>query len=246
MFQNLLTNKQSEKIVFSIIIPFFNEEKNVSFVIEGLIQSLKYKNFSYEIITVNNGSFDSTASVLEEYSSYYDFIKIVNVDKNRGFGWGIRQGIQAAKGEWICFFGGDGQTHPIDVVRMLKISQTQKDICIFTGFRILRNDGIFRNIISKVFNSMFRFLFKIQLRDINGTPKVIRGDFIRRTKLSTEGWFIDAEITLRAKARNLKILEYPVIFRKRNSGKTHINIFAILEFIQKMLFYYFNRRSLLE
>lgn len=245
MSQNQVFNEIPKKIKFSLVIPLFNEENNVGFVLKELLEELSRTDFTYEIIPVNNGSTDKTASILEQYSDY-DVIKVVNVKENLGFGWGIRQGIQAASGEWVCFFGGDGQTDPKDLIKMMNVSQTHKNISMYTGFRIKREDGVFRAIISKTFNRLFCAMFGVRLRDINGTPKIIYGNFIRNIPLETKGWFLDAELILRARATNMRIVECPVVFRTRNSGQTHINFSAILEFIRKMLFYFFNRRNLIQ
>lgn len=244
MFQNQILDETPKKIMFSLVIPFFNEEKNVGFVLEELLEELSGKDFTYEIIAVNNGSTDRTSSVLRKYSNH-NFIKVVILKENRGFGWGIRQGMKVASGEWIGFLGGDGQTDPKDLIKMMNISQSHRDICMYTGYRIMRNDGKLRAIISKIFNCLFLILFQVRLKDVNGTPKLIHGKIIRSLPLETKGWFLDAELILRLKAKKMSIVECPVIFRKRNSGKTHINLYTILEFIRKMLFYFFNRRNLI-
>lgn len=239
------SGKPLSGISFSIVIPFFNEEKNVVPVMDELVKTLDRQSFTYEIIPVNNGSTDRTGNALDRYSSL-EQVRIVTVEKNEGFGWGIRQGIQAAQGEWICFFGGDGQTHPMDVVRILEAALEEKHASILTGCRILRKDGILRLVLSKVFNVCFNLLFDMRIKDVNGTPKVIRRDFISQIKIETKGWFIDAELLIWAKVLRKKVLQYPVIFRQRKAGRTHINMAAVIEFIWRMIFFYFKQRSLSE
>ena len=66
----------------SLVIPFFNEEKNVEDVIMDIINEFNEKNINYSLIAVNNGSSDNTCDILEELSSRYSQIKIVNINKN--------------------------------------------------------------------------------------------------------------------------------------------------------------------
>lgn len=238
MLETSNTYNDKNKVIFSIIIPFFNEEENIKFVMNELIEALSSENFLYEIIAVNNGSTDKSAEILQVYSKV-NFIKIVTVEENKGFAWGIRQGVNIANGKWICFFGGDGQTYAGDVVEMLRFTFCNKKIRFLTGYRISRHDGIVRYIISKIFNNMFRFLFKVKIQDINGTPKIIDNVFINKIDIRSMGWFIDAELILNAKYYNMSIVEYPVKFRKRNNGKTHIRLESIYEFIKEIYFYYF-------
>lgn len=237
MLYSLQQGQESNREMISIVIPFYNEENNVGFVLEELLHSMHESGFLFEIIPVNNGSSDGTAKILEKYESN-DSVRPVSVADNQGLAFGAYQGFLKARGEWICFFCGDGQTNPRDVVRMYQAVMWNRNINFITGYRVKREDGFVRNIISKVFNRSFSWLFKTRVRDINGTPKMIKSDFIKRIRLRSKGWFLDAELLLHAKANEINIYECPVIYRQRRSGKSHVNILAILEFIGEMAYYY--------
>jgi glycosyltransferase involved in cell wall biosynthesis len=231
-------------IELSIVIPFFNEAANVRFVLDGVIQVFENTGIGYEIIAVNNGSIDRTSEIIREYDETRDFLYPVDVKTNRGLGWGLRKGFEQARGMYICYFGGDGQTSPQDVYKMYRYFLFQMETDMVVGRRIQRDDGFLRRFISRVFNSCFRTLFKTKLHDINGTPKIFKAERLRRYDWRSEGWFIDAELILCSLKRDLRIHEYPVRFHRRRGGKTHIDVRAIFEFIHRMIYFFFLRRNL--
>jgi glycosyltransferase involved in cell wall biosynthesis len=232
-------------IDLSIIIPFYNEEDNVRFVLDGIHRVFKDSEIGYEIIPVANGSVDRSPEIIADCCNRYDSMSCVEIKSNKGLGWGLRKGFEAAQGTYICYFGGDGQTCPEDVFKMYRYLQQQKEKDLIVGKRVRRDDGPVRHFISKTFNSSFKILFNTKLNDINGTPKIFKVARMCNYQWRSDGWFIDAELILCAMKQKLKIHEYPVSFRKRQGGKTHINIAAILEFMRKMIYYFVRKRSVL-
>ena len=102
----------------SLVIPFFNEGKNVEDVIMDIINEFNEKNINYSLIAVNNGSSDNICDILEELSSRYSQIKIVNINKNIGYGYGVTQGLKVATGDYVGYSVGDGQISGADVARV--------------------------------------------------------------------------------------------------------------------------------
>ena len=88
----------------SLVIPCYNEEKNIPLLIK------KYKNFlkdkKNEIILVNNGSTDNSNKVFKKLKKYRN-IRIINVKKNIGFGYGLKKGLFKAKGKSILYSHAD-------------------------------------------------------------------------------------------------------------------------------------------
>jgi glycosyltransferase involved in cell wall biosynthesis len=231
----------------SIVIPFYNEAANVQFVLEGLIKVFKDTGIRLEIIPVNNGSEDETAEIIRDCSRNRDNICTIypiDIKKNRGLGWGLRQGFARAKGTYIGYLGGDGQTSPLDVLNMYRILSLHTEKDMITGRRIHREDGFKRLLISRVFNFCFRALYRTHLQDINGTPKIFKAEHIQNFDWKSDGWFIDAELILRFLKKKLEIIECPVWFSKRNGGHSHIDAGAIFEFIRNMTYFFFMGRNL--
>jgi len=222
-----------------LVIPFYNEEKNIETVVHMLSCSLKDASINYRLVLVNNGSIDNSRQILEQLKKENpERITIVNIEKNQGFGWGIINGLAKAKETYIGYMGGDGQIKAEDVVKVIHKLQTGKfDLTKIN--RVVRNDGILRKFLSFIFNHLFSALFRVSSTDINGSPKIMRGELLNVIQPVSRDWFIDAEIMIKAKYLNLSIGEVPIEFLHREKGSSHIRFTTIGEFLLNMFNYKF-------
>lgn len=99
----------------SIVIPCYNEEKNIKLILEEF-KKISFENYELELVFVNNGSKDNSKNVLEEMKQYYDFLKVVEVVENKGYGYGILEGLKQANGEYLGWMHADMQTSPNEFV----------------------------------------------------------------------------------------------------------------------------------
>ena len=104
-------------IDYSLIIPFFNEEKNIPLVIKR-IKKIYKKSKNLEFILVNNGSNDNSEIVFKKNLNKKDKrIKYFKIKKNIGYGYGIKYGLKKSKGKYIGWTHSDMQTDPIDILK---------------------------------------------------------------------------------------------------------------------------------
>ena len=103
----------------SIVIPCYNEEENIPIILDKFDNILT--NEDIEIILVNNGSTDNSDEVLKRLLPKYLFAKTVLVPINKGYGYGIFQGLKEAKGDFLGWMHADMQTDPQDIIRAYKI-----------------------------------------------------------------------------------------------------------------------------
>lgn len=92
---------------FSLVLPVYNEEKGIAATLNNIRHSLNLANCQYEIIVVNDGSTDGTGDILRSYSD----IRIINHNKNRGYGAALKTGIRQAKYPLVAITDADG-TYP--------------------------------------------------------------------------------------------------------------------------------------
>lgn len=229
--------KQKE---LSIVFPLYNEAENIYPVVMPIAQVLKSHNIDYELVLVDNGSFDGTGQILENLSRLDDRFKKVIVKHNQGYGWGVICGLKAATGRFVGFMCGDGQIYPkavIDVFNKLK----HENLDIAKVKRVVRKDGLKRRAISEIYNLLFFLFFNVGTMDVNGTPKIFKGELLDKFAPSSKDWFIDAEIMIKAKELGLKIGEVPVVFLARQKGKSNVGLSAILQFLKNMIRYKFSK-----
>ena len=225
----------------SLVIPFYNEDESIERVVSELANSFEKASIDYELILVNNGSVDKTPQMLEGLTKEKpNKIKVIHVPVNQGYGWGIINGLDNASGEYVGFMCGDGQIKPEDVIVVYyQIKQGNCDLAKVR--RVSREDGLWRKLISLVYNRIFRVMFRVTSLDINITPKIFHKDWLERFQLTAKDWFIDAEIMIKAKYLNLEVREVPVEFLRREKGRSHVKFAAILEFAKNMFNYKLGR-----
>src|SRR5258705_3631911 len=101
----------------SLVIPLYDEEAGARAVAVGLYRALDAAAIDYELVLVDNGSRDRTGAIVDELSIENPRVRKVRVEVNRGFGYGILQGLAATRGAWVGYLGRGRQIAPHDRVR---------------------------------------------------------------------------------------------------------------------------------
>ena len=204
----------------SIIIPCFNEEDNIKRLVDRMENA--GENLPVEWIIVENGSEDNTRSLLRQYCSGKEKIKIVYVDQNRGYGFGLINGIRQAKGDYIGWIHADMQISLNEVVRFIRHAERNKMKNVFYKGR--RKD---RPFLDRVFTggmSVFAsILFHTFLYDINGLPILFDRELLEKLKNMPYDFSIDAYVYYMAKKEHYRIFRYPVSVKQRDRGKSSWN-----------------------
>ncbi len=128
-----------ETVVFSIVIPVFNEVKRINENIAEIFGFFSQAQQKIEIIFVNDGSTDATEELLKKYQNTYSF-QIVSYPDNQGKGYAIRQGTKAAQGKWIVFFDIDLATPLIEFNYLVTFLKPKDQVVI--GSRRLQDSEI--------------------------------------------------------------------------------------------------------
>jgi glycosyltransferase involved in cell wall biosynthesis len=218
----------------SIVLPFYNEEACVTQVIADLDTALKSAGFVYEIVAVQNGSHDRTGKILDQLAAAYPALRVVVVPVNRGFGYGLIQGMAASTGEVVGFMPGDGQIDPAVVAPLLrKMEESGAEVA--QGRRITRGDGWLRWFVSKSFNLLVALLFTLPTRDINGHPKLMRRRCYETLDLRSADSFLDAEILLKGQRLGARFCQLDLDFRRRETGHSSVRIGTCVEFVRNLL-----------
>ena len=204
-------------IKYSLIIPCFNEEENIEQLVlhcESLIE-----NNMIEVIFVDNGSKDNTNKKLSCLIESKSNFKLVNVDVNRGYGYGIMEGIKESRGEVIGWTHADLQTDPNDfsmAVEKFEKENMPKDIFL-KGVRYGRplRDLIFTWGMALV----EYFSLGVKMWDINAQPTVFHRSLIENNlKDMPFDSSLDLFVYYLAIKKNYNIFRVPVYFGPRKSG----------------------------
>lgn len=229
----------------SIIVPCYNEKKNITLIISAFKKAVGERK-NIEVILVNNGSTDDSSEVFAEELVEEKIFKLVNIKKNQGYGFGILSGLEAASGEVLAWTHADMQTDPNDVIRGFDLYQNSVDENIFMkGKR--KNRAVMEFIFTFGMQIIASLALKTYLDDINAQPKIFSRKFYEnflKTK-SPHDFSLDLFAIFVAKKNGLKIKEIEVNFAKRIHGeakgggswKTRIKL------IKRTFFYIFKLRK---
>lgn len=205
----------------SIIIPCYNEEKNIPLILEKFKKTIT--NETVEIILVENGSTDNSKTVITGLLPRYPFAKIVPVPVNKGYGYGILQGLKNASGDFIGWTHADLQTDPADVIEAYhKLEKSSWNTQIYVkGKRKGRGvtDCIFTLGMS-VFETLYLRKF---LYDINAQPNIFSREFFTTWKNPPFDFSLDLYALYMARLKKLRILRFDVRFPPRIYGKSNWN-----------------------
>jgi glycosyltransferase involved in cell wall biosynthesis len=208
-------------------------------------QALSRCNFTSELVLVGNyieGSDDETPQVIAGLAKTMANVRTVIRPKEGMMGWDMRMGLDAARGTYIGVIDGDGQFPPESIIACLLKAELE-NLDLTKTYRVLRDDGLHRRIVSWVYNALFKLLFGFAVRDINSKPKIIRGDKYSLLDLKSDDWFADAELIIRARELGFRIGETPVHFKANETRGSFVKPAAIFEFTSNLLKFRFGQRA---
>lgn len=216
----------------TIFFPFWNEEKNVKYVVENAIPVAKEVARDWEIIIVDDGSSDNTLKIGQELSRQYKNVRTITHAPNRGYGAALREGFTHAKYKYVVFTDGDRQ---FDFSEVKKLIEQIYGSDIVIGFRKKRRDDMSRHILMNLLKIWDYLFFGFYFKDIDCGFKLFKKEAIEKIMpLRSEGAMITTEILAKATRKKLKIKEvevnhYPREFGNQTGANVAVVIRAILE-----------------
>ncbi len=218
---------------FSIVVPAHNEAENLEVLLPALAGALSALDH-WEVIVVDNASSDDTSDVVQNFAIRNPNIRVVS-ESRPGYGYAVLRGLNESTGEVIGIIRADNQEKPEDLVRMYQAFHGHRwDFCKAIR-RSRTGDGFRRILISHFFNTGFRLMFGLKVRDINATPKIFTRELMNRLALESKDWFIDAEIVIKTHRLGVSMGEMEIEYLPRLKGKSAVRFKHILQFLVNML-----------
>uniref|UniRef100_A0A7C3UB83 Glycosyltransferase family 2 protein n=1 Tax=Geoglobus ahangari TaxID=113653 RepID=A0A7C3UB83_9EURY len=212
--------------MISVILPAYNEAKRLKDSVEKIVEYLKENVSEFEIIIAEDGSRDGTDKIAKELAERYKFIRHLHSKERLGRGKALNNAIRNAKYEFVLYMDVDLSTDLKHIGDVLKALNDGYDIAI--GSRLLSESDaarpLYRDIPSRIYNFLVRFLLGSKIRDHQCGFKAFRKSRIIKLldKIKDNHWFWDTEILVLAQRKGLKIAEIPV--KWRHSGKSKVNL----------------------
>lgn len=171
--------------LLSTIVPVYNEEANLPEFVAALMPVLTALGQPFEVIFVNDGSTDNSATVLDELAADSPQIKVVHFRRNHGQTAAMMAGLDYSVGDVIVPLDADLQNDPQDIPRLLE--RLGEGFDLVSGWRKNRKDSkIFRNLPSWFANRLISKISGVKLHDYGCTLKAYRRSIIEDVRLYGE------------------------------------------------------------
>jgi glycosyltransferase involved in cell wall biosynthesis len=205
---------------YSIVVPFHNEEENVTVLYARLKQVMEQVGESFELVLVDDGSNDRTYKLLEEIVAVDSRVLVVKLRRNFGQTSALAAGFDHASGEFILAMDGDLQHDPNEIPNFLEKLEEGYDVV--SGWRKERIDNfIMRRIPSRCANWLMAKLSGVDIHDFGTTFKAYRHEVIQNIPLYGE---MHRFIPALAAWYGASICEIPIKNVNRERGKSHYGI----------------------
>jgi glycosyltransferase involved in cell wall biosynthesis len=220
----------------SLVVPCYNEAECVPATLPALCAAFARAELRLELVAVDNGSTDRTGEQLAALAARGLPVRVVRVEVNQGYGHGILAGMAEARAPWVGFLHADGQVDPEDAVRLFKElvplgAHTLGKVC-----RRFRMDGPRRTVVTAVCNLLMRALWPgLGSIDVNASPKILHRDVLRRMRLESKRWFLDAEMLIKARHMRVRVLEMNAFARARYRGVSKVRGSTSWDFFRDLL-----------
>jgi len=225
--------KAPNSVSVSVILPAYNEEKNLRHPVDSARMVLSQIATDWEIIVVDDGSTDGTAAVCEDLVAECAKIRVIRHSSNRGYGAALKSGILAARHELIFFTDADGQ---FDLRELERLVEWADEYDIVMGYRDKRRDPWHRLVNAFSWNVLIRLVFGVRVRDIDCAFKLFRRAVFDQVQIRSAGAMINAEILAQAtrfgmRMREIKVSHYPRCYGKASGA----NIAVIMKAFRELL-----------
>jgi glycosyltransferase involved in cell wall biosynthesis len=206
-------------VKLSIVAPIYNEEENIRLLHEAITNAVKSRVESYEIVLVNDGSKDRSASILNELAAEDPAVQVIHFVSNCGQTAAIYAGLKHAKGELIALIDADLQTDPRDIFKLMPYIP-QMDFV--NGKRVRRQDTLVKKVSSRVGNGVRNWLTGDQIYD-TGCPMKLMKREVAESYYLYEG--MHRFLPTLAKINGFKVIEVAVSHRERQHGVSKYGVF---------------------
>lgn len=216
---------------FSIVVPIYNEEENITALYQAITGALDSGGLPYEMIMVDDGSSDRSYAVLAAIAGGDPRVKVIRFRRNFGQTAAMSAGFDAASGEIIIPMDGDLQNDPADIPRL--IEKLEEGYDVVSGWRSDRKDTLIsRKIPSVLANALISSLTGVHLHDYGCTLKAYRREVLEGINLYGE---MHRFVPALASQVGARVTELPVNHRPRLHGASKYGISRTLRVILDLM-----------
>jgi len=228
---------------YSVLLPTYNERKNLPIITWLLNKTFTDNNMDWEIIIVDDSSPDGTQDVAKQLIKAYgsSHIQLKPRAGKMGLGTAYVHGLQFATGNYVIIMDADFSHHPKFIPRMA-VLQKEGNYDIVTGTRYAGDGGVYgwdlkRKFVSRGANLFADTVLRPGVSDLTGSFRLYKKEVLEKIISSTEskGYTFQMEMMVRAKAMGFSVAEVPISFVDRVYGESKLGGDEIVEYAKGVL-----------
>ena len=202
-----------------MFFPAYNDAPSLPGLISKTFAVLAENVDDFEVIVVNDGSYDNTCEVLTDLQNQFGSrLRVITHPQNRGYGGALRSGFAAATRELVFYTDGDSQYDVNEIPKLLELMRP--DVGLVNGYKLQRNDPWHRIFIGNVYNRFARFLFRIKIRDVDCDFRLIRRKLLDEIHLTSTSGTICVELVRKLELSPYRTVEVGVHHYPRLYGRS--------------------------
>ena len=214
----------------SVIIPAYNEAGNIMATLENVATAFETLAIPHEILVIDDGSRDDTAAIVERARGRYPAVRLLKNEKNMGFGWSYRRGVDEAALAHIVMVHGDNAW---GWATLREFFGRTGDADVIIGFTrdMLKSRTWARTVISKTFTLLVNLITWRHLRYYNGL-QIHQAPILKSLRIESGGYGFQAEVLVKALRRTRTYVEVPMDLIEREQGES--KAFRMKNFVDVM------------
>jgi dolichol-phosphate mannosyltransferase len=223
--------------LLSVVIPAHEEEGHIAGTVRAIHEALSAERLAHEILVVNDNSQDRSELILQQLCREIPQLRYINNNPPNGYGFAVRTGLAAFKGDAVAIVMADGSDDPADLVAYYRKLQEGFD-CAF-GSRFVRGGRVVdyplpKLLLNRLANFFIRMLFWMSYNDVTNAFKLYRRSVIAGVQpLLAYHFNLTVELPLKAIVRGYRYTVIPTSWCNRTEG---ISKFRIKEMGSRYLF----------
>ena len=230
----------NSEVALSIVVPIYNEEESLPFLVDQLLEVLQPLRENFELVFVNDGSSDRSAEVIRKLSAEVPELVGVLLRKNYGQTAAMAAGFDISSGEIVVTLDGDLQNDPADIP--LLVNKIRDGFDLVSGWRFRRQDAaISRKLPSRIANRLIGKVTGVRLNDYGCSLKAYRKEVLRDMRLYGE---LHRFLPVLANIEGARITEVKVNHRARQFGSSKYGIDRTFRVLMDLLTVWFMNRFL--
>jgi glycosyltransferase involved in cell wall biosynthesis len=202
----------------SVVIPAYCEADNILQTLEHVTRALDGLPLAYEVLVIDDGSMDGTAALVAAQAQRFPRVRLLANDRNRGFGWSYRRGVEAAALDYIVMVHGDNAWGH-ETLRELFRRAGEADVIVGYTRAMFQSRTWARAIISKIFTALLNVITGRRLHYYNGL-QIHPASVLKTLPIESAGYGFQAEVLVKSLRQTRTFIEVPMDLTERTRGES--------------------------